>query len=99
MEEDEENIKATGGQPRSKRDDKVNYTTMSLRIKRTFREEIATEARRHGLTMYNWILSTLESAMDKNKEERELQKESDTRKQFETLNQKLDTITNIVSKL
>lgn len=97
MEEDiakEDIVRGTGCLPLSKRNDKVNFTTVSLRIERTLRDKIAIEARSHGMSMYSWIISTLERELGDNKDR--IEKEDNLMK---LMNQKLDTITNLISKL
>lgn len=78
----------------SKRDDNDNYTTLTLRISRELRTKMAEAARKENKTTTLWLCEMAERKIDGTDEPAK-----DIQNKIDILSTKLDTLTNMVSKL
>lgn len=81
----------------TKRDDNDNYITLTMRISRGLRNRIAEAAKKENKTTTTWLCELAEDKM--NEKEGISEVKTGIYDKLDILSTKLDTITNIVSKL
>ena len=81
----------------TRRDDNDNYITLTMRISRELRNKIGDAAKAENKTTTTWLCELAERKI--NGKEELIEAKSDIRDKLDSVSTKLDTITNMLSKL
>lgn len=81
----------------NKREDNENYTTLTLRISREFRQQIADAAEKERMTTTQWLSILAREKIEGTDHQKIIN--DDVSRKLDSLESKTDTIINLISKL